>query len=70
MKTFEKLIHTQEQVSIFGSLQASKEEIGKMGESFILALYGANSSVKSLHELRFLYMLSTKHVPLDRLPPS
>ena len=72
MKILEKLSEAErKKFEVFGSTTSSKEEIGRAGENFLISLYaGKTRTVQTLDELRYLNMMSTKYVPMERLPPT
>ena len=57
-------------VLIFGDTSASKQDICDVGEQFVQALYSGGSKAKGLDELRYLYAISLKYVPVERMPPT
>ncbi len=58
-------------VLVFGDTAASTAEVCNTGERFIKSLYsgGANAD-NGLDELRYLYAISPKYVPVERMPPT
>lgn len=70
MKLAETTPEFQRSLQIFGDSKATKEEIGQVGEKFIICLYGGKKNIQTLDELRYMNMMSTKYVPLNRLPPT
>jgi hypothetical protein len=65
-----------EEVSLFGDPGAEKEKVVAVGQKLIVRLYEGtstkekNDSEKTLDELRYRNMISTKYVPLHRMPPT
>jgi hypothetical protein len=67
----------QEQVSIFYHENATPEAVSAAGESFLLALYGAERSVLTLDQLRYRAFMKaiakcpvTSEIQLEALPPT
>ena len=56
--------------STFGDLSASKDTIAAAGEQFVSSLYSHVNEKRHLDELRYLFAISTKFVPVERMPPT
>ena len=69
-----KLLQTSQQwridVLVFGKTDTAKENIREVGERFVQGLYSGGSKTKGLDKLRYLNVVSPKHVPFERMPPS
>lgn len=70
-----KKIDLQGTINVFNNPDASYEQVAEAGEKYILALYGAKQTEKSLDELRYVHFnkyvgLTNNKVILSKLPPS
>lgn len=73
VKHFKLLLRSRvlrEAVSIFGDPSASRENISKIGEKFVAAVYSNVDNVYKLDDLRYLFAVSTKFISVERMPPT
>ena len=68
MKIIQKSEDLQKMVQVFGDDHLSVDEISKIGESFILQLYGGKSLTQD--SLRESYFKSSKYTSPERMPPT